>query len=82
MYGLFLDGAAWDYEFGILSEAAPKQLFSIMPTIWLRPDLAAQIEEDSVSKIRYPCPVYKTSMRKGMWLHRVEFCGQPMEFVQ
>jgi len=36
-----------------------------MPTIWLRPDLAAQIEEDSACKIRYPCPVYKTSMRKG-----------------
>jgi dynein heavy chain len=65
VYGLFLEGAAWDYDSHALGEAAPKQLFSPVPCIWLRPDLTASITAANATRNYYPCPVYKTSRRAG-----------------
>jgi dynein heavy chain len=65
VYGMFLDGAAWDYSLGVINEAAPKQLFSVVPTIWLKPGVTVDIEEARAKLIRYPCPTYKTSRRAG-----------------
>nr|KAG5708500.1 hypothetical protein BaRGS_026227 [Batillaria attramentaria] len=62
VYGLFLDGARWDKEKGILEEQLPKVLNDPVPVIWLQPDLMEKID---TSDKRYKCPVYKTSERKG-----------------
>ncbi|VDO05387.1 unnamed protein product [Rodentolepis nana] len=59
--GLFMDGARWDAEMGVITESKPKILFDAMPVIWLVPKELEKIERES----KYVCPVYKTSIRRG-----------------
>uniref|UniRef100_A0A8C8DLQ1 Dynein axonemal heavy chain 12 n=1 Tax=Oryzias sinensis TaxID=183150 RepID=A0A8C8DLQ1_9TELE len=60
--GLFLDGARWDKESGVLTEQHPRILFDSMPIIWVKPTEKKNIiQTDSL----YVCPLYKTSERKG-----------------
>lgn len=60
--GLFLQGAAWNADDGCLVDSRPKELFSEVPVIWLKPHIA----NDIVQGHRYVTPVYKTSERQGM----------------
>ncbi|XP_066919650.1 dynein axonemal heavy chain 12-like [Clytia hemisphaerica] len=59
--GLFLEGARWDWDKGVLAESYPKILHDTMPVIWVKPGKMSEIKERKV----YTCPVYKTSERKG-----------------
>ena len=59
--GLYMEGARWDAEAGLVGESKPKELFSEVPIIWLKP---------SVNRVQpltgiYICPVYKTITRAG-----------------
>ncbi|KAM8834259.1 LOW QUALITY PROTEIN: dynein axonemal heavy chain 12-like [Synchiropus picturatus] len=60
VHGLFLDGARWDRESGVLDEQRPKVLFDPMPVIWIRP-----APQEAAGRDVYECPLYKTSDRKG-----------------
>ncbi|XP_072306337.1 dynein axonemal heavy chain 12 [Eucyclogobius newberryi] len=62
VHGLFLDGARWDRDSGVLGEQYPKVLFDSMPILWIKP-----IEKKNIiqSAKFYVCPLYKTSERKG-----------------
>lgn len=61
IWGLYLEGARWDTESNLLSESKPKELFTEMAVIWLKP---VQHRQKSTS-LFYTCPVYKTLQRAG-----------------
>lgn len=61
--GLFLEGARWDAENMVIAEPLKRQLYSICPTIWLKPMEQKDIPQ---GRLEYPCPVYKTSQRFGV----------------
>uniref|UniRef100_A0A3Q0KRH4 Dynein axonemal heavy chain 7 n=2 Tax=Schistosoma mansoni TaxID=6183 RepID=A0A3Q0KRH4_SCHMA len=65
IHGLFLDGCRWDYDSMELGEQYPKILNEPMPIIWLKPMIREELEALSTKLIRYSCPVYKTSERRG-----------------
>eukprot|EP01018_Ginkgo_biloba_P007203 Gb_07977 [translate_table: standard] len=59
--GLFLEGARWDYDRHVLTESKPKELYSELPIVWLKPVQFRQAPQDGI----YECPVYKTLVRAG-----------------
>jgi len=61
VYGLFLEGARWDRQTGMIGESYPKVLFEAMPIIWLKPG----VQKDFQKKSTYDCPIYKTTARRG-----------------
>jgi len=57
--GLFLEGARWNVNAGILDECLPREMFFAMPVILARAILVDKVEKTGV----YRCPVYKTPRR-------------------
>jgi dynein heavy chain len=62
VYGLFLEGARWDREHGVLADSAPKVLYDSVPCMHLVPVEKAKKEKRAV----YISPLYKTSARRGI----------------
>ena len=61
IYGLFMQGAKWDFGRGRIEESDPAVLFIEMPVILLEPvTLEVQPKE-----LVYNAPLYKTSLRAG-----------------
>jgi dynein heavy chain, axonemal len=59
--GLYIEGARWDMTTMGLGESRPKELFSEMPIIWLKPVV---LRKAPIAGF-YNCPVYKTLTRAG-----------------
>ncbi|XP_050390512.1 dynein axonemal heavy chain 1 [Patella vulgata] len=59
--GLFLEGARWDYDKGMLAESKAKELYTDMPALWLIPAANRKAPDSGI----YECPVYKTLTRAG-----------------
>jgi len=59
--GLFLEGARWDPQSQVLGDSQPKKLYDELPVLWLKPREAHLTDHSP----HYPCPVYKTSERRG-----------------
>lgn len=59
VHGLFLEGARWDAERGVLAEARRREPFAPLPLIALRPTVDRQPPHEGV----YICPVFKTPAR-------------------
>ncbi|KAF6265909.1 dynein heavy chain 2 [Scenedesmus sp. NREL 46B-D3] len=59
--GLFMEGAHWDGQQHQLAESRPKELFTEMPVVWLKP----QQHRTKPEAATYDCPVYKTVTRAG-----------------
>ena len=59
--GLFLEGARWDYEKHELTESRPKELYTDVPIIWMKPTANRVKPTDGI----YDSPVYKTLTRAG-----------------
>ena len=62
IYGLFLEGAAWDRRAGNLIEAPPKMLYLPMPVIHVTAINSVQTENPRF----YNCPVYKLPNRNAL----------------
>jgi len=60
--GMYIEGCKWDAKKVILDESDPKILFVKCPPMWFRPSKV----EDFVPGKYYDCPIYKTSVRKGV----------------
>ncbi|KAG2439747.1 hypothetical protein HYH02_010624 [Chlamydomonas schloesseri] len=70
--GLFMEGARWDNQTHVIAESRPKELFTEMPIVWLKPEQhrkkpvqPAEGEAAAGGIGVYDCPVYKTLTRAG-----------------
>ena len=62
--GLFLEGARWDFEEHELTESRPKELYTDVPVIWMKPTENRVKPQAGI----YDSPVYKTLTRAGKQL--------------
>merc|ERR1712124_29447 len=65
VYGLYLEGARWDSQTGVLEDAFMKELYPKMPVILMRAILADKEDTRGV----YRCPVYKQTERATPGYH-------------
>lgn len=73
VYGLYMEGARWNYNSHMLDESVPKELFINFPVIHLKP----KFEKVQKTKGNYECPLYKVLSRAGTLLTT----GQSTNFV-
>ncbi|XP_032430935.1 dynein axonemal heavy chain 9 [Xiphophorus hellerii] len=59
IHGLFMEGARWDSQTGLIVDARLKELTPTMPVIFIR---AVPVDKQESRNI-YQCPVYKTRQR-------------------
>jgi dynein heavy chain len=59
VHGLFMEGARWDTQTGLIQESQLKDLTPTMPVIFIR---AIPVDKQDTKYI-YECPVYKTRTR-------------------
>jgi dynein heavy chain, axonemal len=60
--GTYIEGCKWNREKGHLDESDPKILYVKTPMVWFKP---CKVEQFKTHKT-YACPIYKTSVRKGV----------------
>jgi dynein heavy chain len=61
VYGMFLEGARWNYELQMLEVSQPKEMFCALPMVHFTPAAGHKCDP-----AEYACPIYKTSERKGV----------------
>ncbi|CAB1338188.1 unnamed protein product, partial [Coregonus sp. 'balchen'] len=59
VHGLYMEGARWDTQAGMMVDARLKELTPTMPVIFIR---AIPVDKQEVRNV-YQCPVYKTQQR-------------------
>jgi len=79
LYGLFMEGARWDTQTGLLSEARLKELTPNMPVLFLK---AIPVDKADVKNM-YPCPVYKTRVRGPtfVWVFNLKTKEKPSKWI-
>ncbi len=60
--GLYLEGARWCRKTHLIQESHSKLIFDKVPIILLLPSM----KNAKKSGVYYKCPVYKTSLRRGV----------------
>ncbi|XP_035799351.2 dynein axonemal heavy chain 11 [Amphiprion ocellaris] len=64
LHGLFVEGARWDIQSGLISEAVLRDLTPVMPVLYVR---AVPAEEQEL-KNTFECPVYRTKQRGSTYV--------------
>ncbi|XP_061632559.1 dynein axonemal heavy chain 11 isoform X3 [Phyllopteryx taeniolatus] len=64
IHGLFMEGARWDTQSGVIAEAVLRDLTLPMPVLYVR---AAPAKEQEL-KNTYECPVYRTKHRGSTYV--------------
>uniref|UniRef100_A0A8D0L4V2 Dynein axonemal heavy chain 11 n=1 Tax=Sphenodon punctatus TaxID=8508 RepID=A0A8D0L4V2_SPHPU len=79
IWGLFMEGARWDIQSGIIAEARLKDLMPAMPVIFVRAIPSDRQETKNV----YECPVYKTKNRGPtyVWTFNLKSKEKPAKWV-
>ncbi|XP_057572498.1 dynein axonemal heavy chain 9 [Hippopotamus amphibius kiboko] len=79
IYGLFMEGARWDAQAGIITEGKLKELTAPMPVMFIKAIPADKQDCRSV----YPCPVYKTCQRGPtyVWTFHLKTKEKPSKWV-
>lgn len=77
--GLFMEGARWDVQAGMISEARLKELAPAMPVIFIK---AIPVDRQDVKNI-YECPVYKTKQRGPtfVWKFNLKTKEKPSRWI-
>ncbi|KAL1129229.1 hypothetical protein AAG570_013758 [Ranatra chinensis] len=57
--GLYMEGARWDTQVGVIAESRLKELFPMMPVVYVK----AITMDKQDTRNQYECPVYKTRQR-------------------
>lgn len=66
VHGLFLQGAGWDLDSIKMVESQKAVLFKELPVILMKVVVQTEFNSVSTEVGRYKCPMYKTSLRKGV----------------
>lgn len=61
IHGLFMDGARWDRQAGMIADQRPTVMFDTLPVIHFKP-----LEDYKPDPEDYAAPLYKTSVRSGV----------------
>uniref|UniRef100_A0A8C9J5L0 Dynein axonemal heavy chain 9 n=1 Tax=Piliocolobus tephrosceles TaxID=591936 RepID=A0A8C9J5L0_9PRIM len=79
IHGLFMEGACWDTQAGIITEAKLQDLTPPMPVMFIKAIPADKQDCRSV----YSCPVYKTSQRGStyVWTFNLKTKENPSKWV-
>ncbi|XP_061032339.1 dynein axonemal heavy chain 9 [Eubalaena glacialis] len=79
IHGLFMEGARWDAQAGIITEGKLKELTPPMPVLLLK---AIPADKQDCRRI-YPCPVYKTCQRGPtyVWTFHLKTKEKPSKWV-
>ncbi|KAM8815016.1 dynein axonemal heavy chain 9 [Rhynchonycteris naso] len=79
VHGLFMEGARWDSQAGVLAEAKLMELTPAMPVMFIKALPADKLDRRSV----YPCPVYKTRQRGPtyVWTFHLKTKESPSRWV-
>uniref|UniRef100_A0A8C2YH93 Dynein axonemal heavy chain 9 n=1 Tax=Coturnix japonica TaxID=93934 RepID=A0A8C2YH93_COTJA len=79
IHGLFMEGARWDAQTGIITDARLKELTPAMPVIFIKAIPADKQDTRSM----YPCPVYKTRQRGPtyVWTFNLKTRETPCKWV-
>ncbi|XP_057392157.1 dynein axonemal heavy chain 9 [Balaenoptera acutorostrata] len=79
IHGLFMEGARWDVQAGIITEGKLMELTPPMPVLLLK---AIPADKQDCRRI-YPCPVYKTRQRGPtyVWTFHLKTKEKPSKWV-
>ncbi|NXU86122.1 DYH9 protein, partial [Xiphorhynchus elegans] len=79
VHGLFMEGARWDAQAGMLTEARLKELTPAMPVLFIK---AIPVDKQDLQGV-YPCPVYKTRQRGPtyVWTFNLKTKDSPSKWV-
>ncbi|KAG8573239.1 hypothetical protein GDO81_012334 [Engystomops pustulosus] len=79
IHGLFMEGARWDMQTGVISEARLKELTPPMPVIYVK---AIPVDKQDLKNM-YECPLYKTKIRGPtyVWTFNLKTKEKPARWV-
>ncbi|NXB29064.1 DYH9 protein, partial [Eulacestoma nigropectus] len=79
VHGLFMEGARWDAQTGIITDARLKELTPAMPVMFIK----AIPADKQDTRGMYPCPLYKTRQRGPtyVWTFNLKTKENPSKWV-
>ncbi|NWW80460.1 DYH9 protein, partial [Climacteris rufus] len=79
VHGLFMEGARWDAQAGVITDARLKELTAAMPVVFIK----AIPDDKQDTRCTYPCPLYKTRQRGPtyVWTFNLKTKENPSKWV-